>query len=655
MSRIIPTVDLYNGMAVIVKKGLVVEEIGDPFECINKISVSPYFQITDLNRAFGDINNNKEIIKKICLSHNCYVAGGIRNYDDAIEFLNAGAKRVAISTSSDDIIGRIDKTRIILSLDINEQNQLLIKGRKEIIEETFFDRIEKFHQNIELICITFHQSEGTNMGHPEKQLDNILNYMNTNHPNIHITVAGGINSCNEIKKLLDLGINPQFGHGIWKHIFTIGEALSQMLNDKKQVTWIKNKNGSALYPTIIQDMSGKILGCVYSTNETLQISVDSRRATFYSRDTESVWIKGLTSGNLFTVNKISFSCDRTSIVMIVEALKSEKTFFCHKNTESCFSYRDPTSSGLSNIFDYLQKILQTSTNDNELSYSRKLLNSPDFLKYKLSEELLEFITADSQNITTEAADLIYHLIIYLIQNDKQMNTVLDELNRRKWQINKKIYQTINRPNKFVVGLCLLKNSKHNDKFMNILEELGIEVKLVEGKNMEYQAFNNFIFKQINPKDVSSQIHNDMVDAIICYEDVIKNYPVKVIRYPTKNYHATDIVVITKNDFNDDLSTYPENYKFKIASEYKRLTEKWITNKKIIGKAIQLNGKAESEVIVGTCDMAVTVCDTGKTLEQHNLKIIDVIGTHSIGLFIRSDKFTMFELLLSKLHSDKSLI
>jgi ATP phosphoribosyltransferase len=647
MARIIPTIDLYNGLAVIVNKGLVCEEIGDPFECVEKISTSPYFQVTDLNRAFGDQINNKEIIKQFCFEHNCYVAGGIRSYEDAIEFLNAGAKRVAVSTNSIDIVEKIDKNRLILSLDINENNQLLVNGRKEVLEETIFERIGKLHKNIELICITFHQTEGTNSGQPEYQLTDILNFMNNNYPDIHITVAGGINSCQEIKKLLDLGINPQFGYGIWKNIFTIGEAMVQMLNENKQVKWIKNKDNLALYPTIVQSKNGKILGCVYSSKDTLQMSIDSKKAIFYSRDSESVWLKGLTSENYFFVKKISFSCDRTSLVMVVEPFDHRKNLFCHKNTESCFCYRDPTSSDLGNISDYLQKIVK-AYDDGNYSYTKKLIGSPNLLRYKLFEELQEFITANTENIISEAADLIYHLILYLIQNNGQMDGVLNELNRRKWQINKQIFKTIDRPKKFIIGLCLLKNSKHNDKFLNILEELGIHVNLIMGKSMEYESFENFIFKQINPKDVSTQIHNDMVDGIICYEDVIKNYPVDVVRYPTNNHHTTNIVVVARENFNDNFSSYPENYKFKIASEYKRLTEKWLIDKKITGKAIQLNGKAESEVIVGTCDMAVTVCDTGETLKQHNLKVVDIIGTHSIGLFIRSDKFAIFGELIKNI-------
>ena len=69
----------------------------------------------------------------------------------------------------------------------------------------------------------------------------------------------------------------------------------------------------------------------------------------------------------------------------------------------------------------------------EGSYTNKLLNNKSLSKEKVLEEINELIEAvdNNSNKIHEAADVFYHLIMYLEANDIKVEDVMSELNKRK--------------------------------------------------------------------------------------------------------------------------------------------------------------------------------------------------------------------------------
>ena len=69
----------------------------------------------------------------------------------------------------------------------------------------------------------------------------------------------------------------------------------------------------------------------------------------------------------------------------------------------------------------------------EGSYTNKLLSDKSLSKKKVLEEINELIEAveNNSNKIHEAADVFYHLIIYLEANDVKIEDVMNELNKRK--------------------------------------------------------------------------------------------------------------------------------------------------------------------------------------------------------------------------------
>ena len=87
-------------------------------------------------------------------------------------------------------------------------------------------------------------------------------------------------------------------------------------------------------------------------------------------------------------------------------------------------------STLENLFNLARERKKSPVDG---SYTNKLLNDKTLSKEKVLEEINELIEAveNNSNKIHEAADVFYHLIIYLEANDVKIENVMDELNKRK--------------------------------------------------------------------------------------------------------------------------------------------------------------------------------------------------------------------------------
>ena len=87
-------------------------------------------------------------------------------------------------------------------------------------------------------------------------------------------------------------------------------------------------------------------------------------------------------------------------------------------------------SALENLFNLARERKKSPVDG---SYTNKLLNDKTFSKEKVLEEINELIEAveNNSNKIHEAADVFYHLIMYLEANDVKIEDVMNELNKRK--------------------------------------------------------------------------------------------------------------------------------------------------------------------------------------------------------------------------------
>ena len=93
-------------------------------------------------------------------------------------------------------------------------------------------------------------------------------------------------------------------------------------------------NSEGLIPTIAQEKStNEILMVAYSNKNSIEKTVDTKKAHFWSRSKKKLWLKGETSGNKLNIINIYTDCDNDTLIFEVELMGVSA---CHTGKKSCF-------------------------------------------------------------------------------------------------------------------------------------------------------------------------------------------------------------------------------------------------------------------------------------------------------------------------------
>ena len=190
-----------------------------------------------------------------------------------------------------------------------------------------------------------------------------------------------------------------------------------------------NYDDRGLIPAIIQDfISFNVLMLGYMNKDSLQHTLKTEEVTFFSRSKQRLWTKGETSGNKLLLKSIEFDCDKDAILIKAEQLGPT----CHLENYSCF--KSETRNTFSIITELEAIIEERKTESIENSYVSSLLNKGvKEIAKKVTEEAGETsiaaVTSDGRLID-ESADLLFHLLVLLKNQNHSFKDVLVELNKR---------------------------------------------------------------------------------------------------------------------------------------------------------------------------------------------------------------------------------
>lgn len=190
-----------------------------------------------------------------------------------------------------------------------------------------------------------------------------------------------------------------------------------------------DKSGG-LIPVVVQDAATlQVLTLAYMDRAALDETLASGEATFFSRSRGGRWRKGETSGDRLHVVSITPDCDADALVLKVRPVGNA----CHLNRISCFGEED--APGLGRLARLEATIAERAAADPAESWTARLLaQGPKRAAQKVGEEGVEVALAgaagDVAELTEEAADLIYHLLVLLRSRDVAFSGVLDVLRDR---------------------------------------------------------------------------------------------------------------------------------------------------------------------------------------------------------------------------------
>jgi phosphoribosyl-AMP cyclohydrolase len=91
---------------------------------------------------------------------------------------------------------------------------------------------------------------------------------------------------------------------------------------------------SGLIPAVAQDVkSKKVLMLAFMNKEAWEKTLETGKATYYSRSRDKLWTKGEESGNFQLVKEVLIDCDEDTVLLKVEQKGNAS---CHEGYESCF-------------------------------------------------------------------------------------------------------------------------------------------------------------------------------------------------------------------------------------------------------------------------------------------------------------------------------
>ena len=196
-----------------------------------------------------------------------------------------------------------------------------------------------------------------------------------------------------------------------------------------------------LAPAVVQDSETRqVLMLAYMNAESLQRTLDTGDTWFWSRSRGELWHKGETSGNTQRVVDIVLDCDGDTLVIKVAPAGPA----CHTGETSCFhnviQAATDSSRGAGDLGDVLSGLYslveERKQKRPEGSYTSYLFDQGlDKILKKVGEESAETMIAakneDRNELAKESCDLLYHLIVLLVERGVALTDLRDELVRRR--------------------------------------------------------------------------------------------------------------------------------------------------------------------------------------------------------------------------------
>lgn len=214
-------------------------------------------------------------------------------------------------------------------------------------------------------------------------------------------------------------------------------------------------NQQGLIPVVTQDVkTNDVLMVAYMNEEAYEKTKETKKAYYYSRSRQQLWMKGETSGHTQKVINMRVDCDRDTLLLKVE----QKGVACHTGNVSCFyqnieleseSGGNVTASkdlevssteenlSASNVLEEIfQVVYDRKKNPKEGAYTTYLFEKGiDKILKKVGEEASEVIIGakndGNDEIIYEISDLLYHLTVLIVEKEATWQAVLKELEKRR--------------------------------------------------------------------------------------------------------------------------------------------------------------------------------------------------------------------------------
>ena len=182
-----------------------------------------------------------------------------------------------------------------------------------------------------------------------------------------------------------------------------------------------------LVPVVAQSaLAGEVLMVAYADRAALEQTRATGEAHYHSRSRGALWRKGETSGHTQAVEEVRVDCDGDAVLYVVR----QRGPACHTGEATCFG--EATGGTLTRLARTVAERARTRPPG---SYTATLLDAGVVkIAQKVGEEAVETVVAataeDQSRLASEAADLLYHLLVLFAAKQLPLDRVLEELDSR---------------------------------------------------------------------------------------------------------------------------------------------------------------------------------------------------------------------------------
>ncbi|MGN6615680.1 MAG: bifunctional phosphoribosyl-AMP cyclohydrolase/phosphoribosyl-ATP diphosphatase HisIE [Ilyomonas sp.] len=189
------------------------------------------------------------------------------------------------------------------------------------------------------------------------------------------------------------------------------------------------KYTDGLVPAVIQDFkTNKVLMLGFMNEESLRVTEELGKVTFYSRSKKRLWTKGEESGNFLLLKQILVDCDNDSLLIKAEPVGP----VCHTGADTCWDEVNHSDNFLLYLEDIIDLRKQASPDE---SYVARLLSKGiNKVAQKVGEEAVELVIEAKDNneelFLNEAADLLFHYLLLINAKGYKLQDVTEVLQQR---------------------------------------------------------------------------------------------------------------------------------------------------------------------------------------------------------------------------------
>ncbi len=168
----------------------------------------------------------------------------------------------------------------------------------------------------------------------------------------------------------------------------------------------------------------------------------------------------------------------------------------------------------------------------------------------------------------------------------------------------------------------LPKGRLGEKVYQMLKNSGYSSKSLEegGRKLIFESDNSLVrYFWVKPSDVSIYVERGAADIGIAGKDILLEYAPNVYELLDLNIGKCRMAVAGKRDFRDDLSKT-----LKVATKFVNIAKNYYSSISRDIDIIKLNGSIEIAPILGLSDVIVDIVETGTTLKENDLEVIETI-------------------------------